>query len=95
MEQKAKNKKINRESQQLDRTSIYSERLDRHQAVENKKKQSKADKRKKEQERIQAEEAEAKRIANIIEFKAPVKDDNQTAIAFTWEVRFKVLINSP
>ena len=73
-EQKAKNKKINRESKQLDRTSIYSERLDRHQAIENKKKQSKADKRKKEQERIDLNRTGL----NIVEFKAPVKDDNQT-----------------
>ncbi len=39
-EQKAKSKRITRESKQLDRASIYSERLDRQQAVENKKKQS-------------------------------------------------------
>ncbi|MEM8832279.1 MAG: Mu transposase C-terminal domain-containing protein [Cyanobacteria bacterium P01_G01_bin.19] len=76
-EQKAKNKRINFESKQIDRTSIYSERLDRHQAVENKKKQSKADKRKKEQERIDRD----RKGLNIVEFKAPVKDDNQKAIA--------------
>ena len=75
-EQKAKNKRINRESKQLDRTSIYSERLDRHQAVENKKKQSKADKRKKEQERIDRDRTGL----NIIEFKAPLRDGNQTEI---------------
>ena len=73
-EQKAKNKRINHESKQLDRTSIYSERLDRHQAVENKKKQSKADKRKKEQKRIDRDRTGL----NIVEFKAPVRDNPQT-----------------
>ena len=76
-QQKAKNKRINSESKQIDRTSIYSERLDRHQAVENKKKRSKADKRKKEQERIDRDRTGL----NIVELKAPVKDDNQTATA--------------
>lgn len=76
-EQKAKNKRINRESKQIDRTSIYSERLDRHQAVENKKKQRKADKRKKEQERIDRD----RKGINIAEFKTPVRDNNQTGMA--------------
>ena len=76
-EQKAKNKRINRESKQLDRTSIYSERLDRHQAVENKKKRSKADKRKKEQERIDCDRTGL----NILEFNLLVRDDNQTESA--------------
>lgn len=76
-EQKAKNKRINRENKQLDRTSIYSERLDRHQAVENKKKQSKADKRKKEQERRDRD----RKGLNILEFKTPVRDDEQTGVA--------------
>ncbi|GAB4543596.1 MAG: hypothetical protein Tsb0014_37330 [Pleurocapsa sp.] len=74
-EQKARNKRITRESKQLDRTSIYSERLDRQQAVENKKKQSKADNRKQEQKRIDCDRTEL----NIVEFKAPVRDDKQTA----------------
>ncbi|MDJ0596659.1 MAG: DDE-type integrase/transposase/recombinase [Pleurocapsa sp. MO_226.B13] len=76
-EQKAKSKRITRESKQLDRTSIYSERLDRQQAVENKRKQSKANNRKKEQKRIERDRTGI----NIVEFKAPVRDDNQTAIA--------------
>ncbi len=76
-EQKARNKRINDESKLIDKTSIYSERLDRQQAVENKKKQSKADNRKKEQKRIELD-----RIGiNIVEFKAPVLDDNQAEIA--------------
>ena len=75
--QKAKNQRINRESKQLDRISIYSERLDRHQTVESKKKQSKADKRKKEQER---RESDCKGL-NILEFKTPVRDDEQTGVA--------------
>ena len=54
-EQKAKSKKLNKESKQIDKTSIYQERLDRHQAVENKKKQSKADKCKREQKRIDSD----------------------------------------
>ena len=78
-EQKAKSKRITRESKQLDRASIYSERLDRQQAVENKKKQSKADNRKKEQKRIDQERTGI----NIVEFKAPVQDDNQAEIAST------------
>ena len=47
-EQKAQNKRINREGKQLDRTSIYLERLDRQQVVENRKKRSKAENRQKE-----------------------------------------------
>ena len=74
-EQKAKNKRINRESKQLDRTSIYSERLDRHQAVENKKKQNKADNRQKEQKRIDRDRTGL----NIVEFKAPVRNDRLAA----------------
>ncbi|MGL5941733.1 MAG: Mu transposase C-terminal domain-containing protein [Waterburya sp.] len=76
-EQKARNKRITRESKQLDRTSIYSERLDRQQAVENKRKQSKADNRKKEQKRIDQDRTGL----NIVEFKAPVRNDNQAATA--------------
>ena len=76
-ERKARSKRIHKESKLIDKTSIYSERLDRQQAVENKKKQSKADKRKKEQERIDR----ARTGINIVEFKAPVQDDNQTGIA--------------
>ena len=76
-EQKAKNKRITHESKQLDRTSIYSERLDRQQVVENKKKQSKADNRKQEQKRIDCDRTGL----NIIEFKAPVRDDKQVEIA--------------
>lgn len=76
-EQQARNKRISRESKQLDRTSIYSERLDRQQVIENKKKQSKADNRKQEQKRIERDRTGL----NIVEFKTPVKDDNQTAIA--------------
>ncbi len=75
-EQKVRNKRIKRENKQLDHTSIYSERLDRHQKVENKKKQSKAENRKKEQKRIDRDRTGI----NIVEFKAPVRDDNQTAI---------------
>ena len=74
-QQKARNKRINRESKQLDRTSIYSERLDRHKAVENKKKQSKAENRKKEQKRIDRDRTGL----NIVEFKAPIRDNPQTA----------------
>lgn len=76
-QQKARNKRINRESKQLDRTSIYSERLDRHQVVEDKKKQSKADKREKEQERIDRD----RKGLNILEFKTPVRDDEQMVVA--------------
>lgn len=76
-EQKARNKRINDESKLIDKTSIYSERLDRQQAVENKKKQSKADNRKKEQKRIDKNRTGI----NIVEFKAPVRDDNQAEIA--------------
>ena len=72
-QQKAKNKRINRESKQLDRTSIYSERLDRHQAVEDKKKQSKTENRKKEQKRIDCDRTGL----NIVEFKAPNKEFEQ------------------
>lgn len=74
-EQKARNKRITYESKQLDRISIYSERLDRQQAVESKKKQSKADNRKQEQKRIDCDRTGL----NIVEFKAPVRDNPQTA----------------
>ena len=74
-EQKARNKRITHESKQLDRTSIYSERLDRQQVIENKKKQSKADNRKQEQKRIDRDRT----VLNIVEFKAPVRDNPQTA----------------
>lgn len=74
-EQKARNKRITHESKQLDRTSIYSERLDRQKVIENKKKQSKADNRKQEQKRIDRDRTGL----NIVEFKAPVRDNPQTA----------------
>ena len=74
-EQKAQNKRINSESKQLDRTSIYSERLDRQQAMENKKKRSKAENRQKEQKRINRDRTGL----NIVEFKAPVGKDRQAA----------------
>ncbi|MGK7893835.1 MAG: Mu transposase C-terminal domain-containing protein, partial [Xenococcus sp. (in: cyanobacteria)] len=76
-EQKTRNKRINDESKLIDKSSIYSERLDRQQAVENKKKQSKADNRKKEQKRIDLDRTGL----NIVEFKAPVLDDNQAEIS--------------
>lgn len=76
-QQKAKNKRVNGESKQIDRSSIYSERLDRHEAVENKKKQSKAENRKKEQERIDRDRTGL----NIVEFKAHSQDDKQPTTA--------------
>lgn len=51
--------------------------MDRQQAVENKRKQSKAAKRQKEQQRIE----QNRTGINIVEFKAPVRDDNQAATA--------------
>ena len=74
-QQKARNKRIAHESKQLDRTSIYSERLDRQQGVENKKKRSKAENRQKEQKRIDRDRTGV----NIVEFKAPVRNDRQAA----------------
>jgi hypothetical protein len=76
-EQKATNQTVIAQSKLLDKTSIYSERLDRHQALDNKRKQSKVNNRKKEQKRIDHDRTGL----NIIEFKAPVRDDKQMAIA--------------
>ena len=76
-EQKAKSKKLNQESKQIDKTSIYRERLDRHQDVERRVKQTKETKRKKEQQRIDRDRTGL----NIVEFKAPTEDLKQQEAA--------------
>jgi putative transposase len=78
-EQKATNQKVINQSKILDKTSIYSERLDRQQAVEHKRKQSKDTNRQKEQKRIDKNSTGL----NILEFKAPIRDNPQIAIAPT------------